>query len=112
MVASGSLVHPHSGPVTLDQHVGLMADVFALLGDTSRLRMLVRLRAGGEACVGELAVAAGISESAVSHSLRLLKAHGVVDSRRDGRFVQYSLADEHVRVLLDATIEHFEREHG
>jgi DNA-binding transcriptional ArsR family regulator len=111
MPTTATLRHRHDASVSADEHVALMSDLFALLGDASRLRILVRLRTEGEACVGELAEAAHISESAVSHSLRLLKAHGVVTSRRDGRHVHYELADEHVRLLLDATLEHLERDH-
>ena len=88
-----------------------MADLFAMLADRSRLRILVHLAERDEACVGDLATSAQISESAVSHALRLLRAHGIVETRRDGRFVYYALADEHVRVLLDATITHFDTQH-
>ncbi len=88
-----------------------MADLFAMLSDRTRLRILVQLAERDEACVGDLAIGAEISESAVSHALRLLRAHRIVDTRRDGRFVYYSLADEHVRVLLDATISHLETQH-
>jgi DNA-binding transcriptional ArsR family regulator len=88
------------------------ADVFALLADPSRLRLLMSLRDAGELRVGELAAAAGITESAASHALRLLRAHGVVAARRDGRLVHYSLRDAHVRLLLDVTLEHVGHEHG
>jgi DNA-binding transcriptional ArsR family regulator len=89
-----------------------MADLFGMLSDPSRLRLLMDLEAHDERCVTDLAREAGISESAVSHALRLLRAHGIVETRRDGRWVFYSLADEHVRVLLHATVEHLEHEHG
>jgi DNA-binding transcriptional ArsR family regulator len=88
-----------------------MADLFGMLADRSRLRILVQLADHDEACVGDLARGAQVSESAVSHALRLLRAHGIVETRRDGRFIYYSLVDEHVRVLLDATIEHFDTQH-
>jgi DNA-binding transcriptional ArsR family regulator len=88
-----------------------MADLFGMLADRTRLRLLIQLAERDEACVGDLARGAQMSESAVSHALRLLRAHGVVDLRRDGRFAYYSLADEHVRVLLDATIAHFDTQH-
>ncbi len=89
-----------------------MADLFALLADRTRLALLAELRDRGELCVTDLAAAVAISESAVSHALRLLRAHAIVETRREGRWVYYSLADEHVRVLLDATIEHLERDHA
>ncbi len=90
----------------------MIADLFGMLADRTRLRLLIQLAESDEACVGDLAGGAQISESAVSHALRLLRAHGVVDMRRDGRFAYYSLADEHVRVLLDATIAHFDTQHA
>lgn len=89
-----------------------MADLFGMLADRTRLRLLIQLAESDEACVSDLARGAQISESAVSHALRLLRAHGIVDMRRDGRFAYYSLADEHVRVLLDATIAHFDTQHA
>jgi len=104
--------HRHERAVSRDEHLVVMADLFALLSDRTRLRVLSHLAEHGEACVGDLATAAGISESAVSHALRLLRAHDIVDSRRDGRFVFYFLADEHVGVLLDATSIHFESRHA
>jgi len=81
------------------------ADVFGLLADPGRLRILVVLRAG-EANVGELAARCGLSESATSHALRLLRAHQVVQVRREGRAAIYSLADLHVGDLLDTALAH------
>jgi ArsR family transcriptional regulator, lead/cadmium/zinc/bismuth-responsive transcriptional repressor len=87
-----------------------LADVFGLLGDQSRIRLLIALRAGEELCVCDLAATTGMSESATSHALRLLRASGVVKVRRSGRMAFYSLHDAHVRVLLDVTLEHVEHE--
>lgn len=80
--------------------------VFALLADPSRLRLLMSLLEGGELCVCDLAAAAGMGESAVSHALRLLRAHRVVKVRRSGRMAYYSLTDGHVRMLLDVALAH------
>lgn len=83
-----------------------LADVFALLGDPGRLRLIVALLEG-EMCVCDLAAATGQSESAVSHALRLLRAHRVVQApRRSGRMAYYRLADSHVRMLLDLALTH------
>lgn len=82
-----------------------VADVFGLLADPGRLRLLVALLAG-ELCVCDLAAAAGLSESATSHALRILRAHRVVAVRRAGRMAFYSLADAHVRMLLDLALTH------
>jgi DNA-binding transcriptional ArsR family regulator len=85
------------------------AEIFGLLSDPGRLRLLAVLR-HGEAPVGSLSRAAGLSESAASHALRLLRARRVVRARRDGRSVHYLLADEHVRQLLEMALAHAEHE--
>lgn len=90
-----------------DTVIDELADgVFAVLADPSRLRLLVSLRAAGELCVCDLAVAAGMGESAASHALRLLRAHRVVKVRRAGRMAFYSLAAGHVRTMLDVALDH------
>lgn len=95
-----------------DDLVADLADVFTLLGDPGRLRLLTSLLDAGELCVSDLAVTSGLSESATSHALRLLRAHGVVQSRRAGRMVRYSLRDGHVRMLLDLALEHVRHDRG
>ena len=82
------------------------ADVFSLLGDPGRLRLLLALLESGELCVGNLAVVTGMSESAVSHALRLLRAHRIVSVNRRGRMAFYRLDDGHVRMLLDLGLTH------
>jgi ArsR family transcriptional regulator, lead/cadmium/zinc/bismuth-responsive transcriptional repressor len=90
-----------------DADVEQVADVFALLGDPSRLRLLVALLAGGEMCVCDLAASAGMSESAASHAVRWLRAHRIISSpRRQGRMMYYRLDDAHVRMLLDLALTH------
>lgn len=95
-----------------DDDVDMLADVFALLGDPSRLRLLTGLLIGDELCVSDLAVISGLSESATSHALRLLRAHNVVRARRVGRHVHYSLRDGHVRMLLITALDHVAHDHG
>ena len=89
-------------PATIDE----LAEIFGLLSDPGRLRLIASLLEGGELCVCDLAVAAGMGESAASHALRLLRAHRVVKVRRAGRMANYSLCDGHVRILLDVALEH------
>jgi DNA-binding transcriptional ArsR family regulator len=88
-----------------DEDIAGLADVFGLLADPGRLRVLVALLEG-EMCVCDLAAVARTSESAVSHHLRLLRAHRVVQVRRTGRMAYYRLADAHVRLLLDVALTH------
>lgn len=89
-----------------------LADVFALLGDPNRLQLMLALLEAGELCVCDLAAAAGMSESATSHALRLLRARDVVRFRRNGRMAYYALTDGHVRMLLDVALEHLRHANG
>ena len=86
--------------------VEALSEVFGLLSDPNRLRLLAALLEGGELCVCDLAATTGMAESATSHALRLLRAHRVVKVRRTGRVAYYSLIDGHVRMLLDVALEH------
>ena len=83
-----------------------MAAVFKVLADPSRCRLVAAIIEAGELCVCDLAATVDMSESSVSHHLRVLRSHGVVRARRDGRMVFYSPDDAHIRVLLDITREH------
>ncbi len=84
-----------------------MAEFFSLLGDPNRLRLLSVL-ANQELCVGDLAASLEMSESAMSHQLRTLKALRLVSYRRAGRHVFYRLQDDHVLALYQAVAEHLD----
>lgn len=81
-------------------HVERWARRFAVLADPSRLRLLVCLHYARTICVSDLAIAAGMSETAVSQALRLLRAHELVTASRSGRVVYYALADDTVHDLI------------
>jgi DNA-binding transcriptional ArsR family regulator len=83
-----------------------LADLFRLLGDPTRCRVLYALLEAGELCVCDLAEVVGAAETVVSQGLRLLRTAGVVRNRRQGRQVFYGLEDAHVRLLLDLSREH------
>jgi len=83
-----------------------IATMFRVLGDASRCRLVYTLLHRDEICVGELAERLGMSESNVSHHLSVLRAHGLVRFRREGKQVFYAPDDEHIRLLLDMTLEH------
>lgn len=87
-----------------------LAELFRLLGDPTRTRILYALLEAGELCVCDVAATVGASETAVSHALRLLRTAGVVRKRRDGRMIYYRLDDAHVRMLLDLSREHLRHE--
>ena len=88
-----------------DSDVADLAVIFGLLSDPGRVRILIALLEG-EMCVCDLAATTGLSESGVSHALRLLRGPRVVEVRRSGRMADYSLADSHVRMLLDLGLTH------
>ena len=77
------------------------AAVLAALGDPNRLGILLALHHAGDLCVSDLAVVVGMSDSAVSHALRLLRAHGMVTAHREGRLVRYRVAGDLTTRLLD-----------
>lgn len=87
-----------------------ITELFRLLGDPTRVRILSALVEAGELCVCDIAAVVGAPETSVSHALRLLRTAGVVRSRRGGRMVYYSLHDAHVRLLLDVSAEHLRHE--
>ena len=87
-----------------------LASTFRLLGDPTRVRILMTLDERDELCVHEIADQVGASETKVSQALRLLRTAGIVQNRREGRHVHYRLDDDHVRTLLRVTTEHLD--HG
>jgi len=84
-----------------------LADTFSALGDPTRVRILDVL-SHGELCVCDLAAVLGLSQSAVSHQLRLLRGIRLVKPRRDGRIVFYSLDDQHIISIFKQTLQHVE----
>lgn len=88
-----------------DKTIQALTDIFQVLGDPTRLRMLEAL-SHEEKCVGDLAAHLGLTESAVSHQLRLLRSARVVRGRREGRMVYYALDDRHVLALFRQGLRH------
>jgi DNA-binding transcriptional ArsR family regulator len=85
--------------------VQALADTFRLLGDPTRVRIVDAL-SEGELCVCDIATHVGISESAVSHQLRLMRNQRLVRGRREGRCVYYTLDDQHVLSLFQQGLRH------
>ncbi len=88
-----------------DGHLGALADTFRLLGDPTRLRILLCCLAQPVA-VGAIAEQLALSPSLVSHHLRLLRAARLVKPERHGKSVIYAAADDHVRTVLTDMVEH------
>ena len=83
----------------------VLAELFKVFGDSTRIRILFVLFEA-EVCVCDLAEVVGITQSAVSHQLRILKQMKLVKNRREGKIVYYSLADAHIQGILNQGIEH------
>lgn len=103
-------VHPDSVSKARDsipdeQTAEDLASFFKLFGDRTRVNILLALDSG-ELCVCDISETLGMSMSATSHQLRLLKDAHLVTSRREGKSIYYSLCDEHVRVVLETALEH------
>ena len=88
---------------------GELADLFKVFGDSSRIRILYKLQEG-EMCVQDIAEDLSMTQSAVSHQLKILKMSKLVKNRRDGKMVYYSLDDDHVSTILSMGKEHLEEQ--
>lgn len=87
-----------------------LAEIFRILADPGRLRLILALLEAGEFCVCDLAAVTGLSQTACSHNLRLLRSHRLVRYRKQGRNVYYSLDDAHIRILVDVGLQHLQHD--
>lgn len=83
-----------------------LAEMFRLLGDPTRVRILFALLEAGELCVCDIAAVVDTNETKVSQAMRLLRSAGTVRNRRDGRNIFYRLDDDHIQRLLDLSRDH------
>ena len=84
-----------------------LADLFKVFGDSTRIRILCILLCG-EMCVCDLAQTLDMTQSAISHQLRVLKQMKLVTNRREGKTVFYALADGHIRTIINQGMEHIQ----
>ena len=84
-----------------------LAELFKIFGDSTRIKILYVLFES-EMCVCDIAEVLGVSQSAVSHQLRIIKGARLIKSRREGKTVLYSLADDHVTTIIGMAKEHLE----
>jgi len=92
-----------------DQRVRKVADLFKILGDATRVKIL-HILAKREMCVCDIAAVVEISQSNISHQLRLLRNSGLVTFRKEGQMAWYSLNNDYVAMLLNLGIEHTTRD--
>lgn len=86
-----------------------LAELFKVFGDSTRIRILFVLFES-EFCVCDLAATLNMTQSAISHQLKILKQSKLVKSRREGKSIFYSLADDHVRTIIAQGSEHIEED--
>lgn len=92
-----------------EEEILSMAELFKIFGDATRIRILYALY-DEEHSVGDIAESLEMTQSAVSHQLKILRTAKLVKARRDGKQIFYSLADEHVRIIIGVGLEHIEEE--
>lgn len=100
-----SVVADTRGKLQAETEYTRLAALFKMFGDGTRVKLLHALEQN-ELCVCDLAALLGVTKSAVSHQLKALRLSNLVKSRRDGQVVYYSLADEHVKTILDIGFDH------
>lgn len=89
---------------TTDEYLKL-SELYKLFGDYTRIRIMHALEIN-ELCVCDIAALLGLSKSAVSHQLKVLRISNLVKFRREGQIIYYSLADEHVKEIINIAMEH------
>ncbi len=90
-----------------DEKLYDLAELFKVFGDSTRIKILYALFTS-ELCVYDISQLLSVSQTAVSHQLRVLKTNKLVKSRKEGKNVFYSLADDHVHSIINQGIEHIE----
>ncbi len=90
-----------------DEHFFFLAEFFSVMGDSTRIKILYLLFEG-EMCVCDISEKLGMSMSAISHQLRVLKNSRLVKYRKQGKSVFYSLHDDHVKTIINMGVEHIE----
>ena len=88
-----------------DELIADLSDMFKIFGDQTRVKILMALESG-ELCVCDIAAVMNMSQSAISHQLRVLKQSNIVKTRREGKVVYYSISDDHVKEIFEIAIVH------
>ena len=108
--------HPHESSIQAaiqempsDDELFDLAETFKIFGDSTRIRIICALLPG-EMCVCDLSDLLGISQSAISHQLRLLRASRLVKNRREGKSIYYSLDDQHIYSIISQGLKHSREE--
>jgi len=103
----GHIIHEVCPHMPREEKLYDLAELFKMFGDSTRIRILYVLFES-EMCVCDIAELLKMTQSAISHQLRLLKQAKLVKNRREGKTVYYSLADDHVRTIINQGMDHIE----
>lgn len=104
-----ALVNTVRNDMPSDENLSDLADLFKVFGDTTRMKILYVLFES-ELCVCAIAELLGMTQSAISHQLKVLKKNRLVGNRREGKTIYYFLADDHVRSIIGQGYEHLTEE--
>lgn len=107
LAADPSIIEQFQKNLPADEILYDLAELFRIFGDSTRVKILYVLFES-ELCVGDIAQVLGMSQSSVSHQLRVLKAGKLIKFRREGKAVFYSLDDDHVRSIIALGMQHVE----
>ncbi len=107
LCAHNEVVEKVTSELPPDEILYDLAELFKIFGDTTRIKILYAL-CSAELCVNDISILLGVTQTAVSHQLRVLKNNKLVRFRKEGKIVFYSLADDHVRSILEIGMEHVE----
>ena len=101
-----ALLEKVKGELPNDELICDLADLFKIFGDTTRMKILFALLEEEEMCVCAIAELLGMTQSAISHQLRILKDANLIGNRREGKTIFYFLLDDHVRTIVAQGYEH------
>lgn len=92
--------------IPLNDEIYMLADFYRVLGDPTRVKILSALLHTQELCVADIAEITEMTQSSISHQLRVLRSYNLVKYHREGKFAYYFLADQHIRILMEYGLEH------
>ncbi len=109
-ITDEELINDINSSMLSSSQIDRISTLFKVLGDSTRAKIVLALD-NREVCVCALANALGMTKSAVSHQLAILKANNIVKSRRDGKQVYYSFDDEHITDIIEIAQAHIKHQH-
>ena len=107
---SEDIIEAKKRSMPIEEELYELSDFFKIFGDSTRIRILFAIDEG-PLCVCAISEVLGMTKSAISHQLKVLRQNNLIKSERRGKNVYYSLADDHVRDIIEKALEHIEEKH-